>query len=137
MTGSIRGWMQHGTAQKNRKVEAIEDCSSPYVALVLVEAHRRSVRDILQICLPQGERDIYYIAAKRHSVCPSRDKIQLCTGPQQRECEQQVEGSGSAPVLSILHPALEFPGHNPEEGEGASEAKAHGMGNCSFPETMS
>lgn len=84
----------------HKKIEVIQDCSSPYVALVLIWAHRRSVRDILQICLPEGERDIYCIATKPHSMCPSRDKIQLCTGPQQRECNQQVEGSGSAPVFS-------------------------------------
>lgn len=27
----------------------------------------------------------------------------------------------------MFHPFLGYPGHNPEEGEGASEGKAHGM----------
>lgn len=37
-------------------------------------------------------------------MCPSRDKIQLCTGPQQRGCNQQVEGSASGPVFSTGEP---------------------------------
>lgn len=41
-------------------------------------------------------------------MCPSRDKIQLYSGPQQRECNQQVEGGGSAPVLSTGEPKSGF-----------------------------
>lgn len=43
-------------------------------------------------------------AEPQTAMSPSKDKVQLCTGLQQQEHNQQIEGNGSSPVFSTGEP---------------------------------